>query len=532
MNNTRMARITGAIACVLLFTVFITGCNQQGKQTNARGANMTNVKAEGIKKQAVITYVEYPSKIDPINTYSVTSAGSGIVEKVNYDVGATVNKGDVLYSIDQSSTKAQYNQQQANLAALEANKKSQQSNYEKTNSSTVATLLLNDQKAVDSASAQVKIDTDNLRTVQDSYEPSLKQANENVSQAQLAYSNAQKSYNDNLSLFESGAISKQALDSLKNTLDTAESRFNAANASLEIVKAQQASAVSNANTKLQNDTLALENTKKTLELNRDKVAPETVNAAAAQVAAASAQVNAATAQLQGISVQMDNNMAKSPISGVVSTCNVRVGELSSASKVAFTIIDTSSLIAQTEVPDSMVNKLTVNQAVKLKVSSLNNKQLDGTIYIISPSSDATTKTYTVKVKLNSPDATIRPGMFATIMLPAEKKDNVLTVPNETIVIENGIRYLYTVVDNAVKKAAITAGLSNETITEVSGNNIKEGLLVIIEGQIFLKEGQKVNTAPGQQPSPANQQGQPQNKQGQPDPSKNKAPTDKTKKQGQ
>lgn len=82
-------------------------------------------------------------------------------------------------------------------------------------------------------------------------------------------------------------------------------------------------------------------------------------------------------------------------------------------------------------------------------------------------------------------------MFAKISLPAENKDNILMVPNETIKMENGVNYLYAVDNGVVKKISVETGISNEKFTEVTGK-VQEGIDVITEGQNLLSDGEKIN----------------------------------------
>jgi len=65
------------------------------------------------------------------------------------------------------------------------------------------------------------------------------------------------------------------------------------------------------------------------------------------------------------------------------------------------------------------------------------------------------------------------------------------VPNQAIRMENNVNYLYVVINGIVKKVAVTVGISNNVNTEVAGN-ITEGTDIILEGQSFLNEGEKVN----------------------------------------
>ncbi|MCX7709077.1 MAG: efflux RND transporter periplasmic adaptor subunit [Clostridia bacterium] len=260
--------------------------------------------------------------------------------------------------------------------------------------------------------------------------------------AQIAYNNDKETYEKNKQLFESGAISQKALDDAKQKLD--------------------------------NSTIAL-------NFARDKYNKEHGSG-----------LSAAAAGVQVASAQIQNTIVTSPISGVVSLCNVDVGEIASSAAPAFTVIDDKTMVAELSVPDRMIGKIKKGQKVSLKVNALNDKMLEGTIDSISPAADSKMQTYAVKVKVDNPNSELKSGMFARVILPEEKKENVVVVPNEAVKVENSVPYIYTVINkDTIKKVAVTTGLSNDKVTEIA-SSLKEGDAIITEGQIFLNDGEKVN----------------------------------------
>jgi hypothetical protein len=80
--------------------------------------------------------------------------------------------------------------------------------------------------------------------------------------------------------------------------------------------------------------------------------------------------------------------------------------------------------------------------------------------------------------------------FDEVMLPLESKEGVLSVPNEAILVEDALQYVYIVDSGKVKKTKISTGLSNDKITEVT-EGLSEGASVITEGQSFLNDGEQV-----------------------------------------
>ena len=293
----------------------------------------------------------------------------------------------------------------------------------------------------------------NLAKTSDSgLQQQITSSEQNVAKAQIAYNDAKDNYNKMEKLYDAGAVSKQELDNAKLKYD---------NYSVDLKAAQD-----------------------NLNLLIEKSGPQSTQAAAAQVAQSQAGVNSAQ-------IQLNNATITAPISGVVSAKDVKVGQLASSQSGSVTIIDSSSFIAEISVPDKIIGKVQVGQSVQVSISALENKKVSGVIDKISPNSNSKDNSYTIKVKVDNSNGELTAGMFAKVSLPSENKNNILTVPNEAIKMENNVNYLYLAENGKVKKVSVDTGISNDKVTEINGN-IKEGADVIIEGQNLLSNGDKIN----------------------------------------
>ncbi|OAA83857.1 efflux RND transporter periplasmic adaptor subunit [Clostridium ljungdahlii] len=290
------------------------------------------------------------------------------------------------------------------------------------------------------------------KTKSSGVEQQIVQQQQALSTAQINYDDAKNSYDREQSLYSAGAAPKQDLD--------------------------------NATTKLENAEASLSAAQQNLDLTRQKVGPESVEVA-------QAQVNQAQAGLKSIQSQIDDTVIKSPISGVVSAVNIHQGEITSGSQASVNIVDSSSIMAEVNVPDTMLSKIKVGQSIPVTIPSLSDKKLTGTIDTITPNADSKTQEYLIKVKIPNSDASLTSGMYSKVSFPDQVKNNVMTVPNETIKVENGVSYLFAVRSNKVKKIAVTTGLSNDKVTEITSSNIEAGDRIITSGQTFLNNGDKV-----------------------------------------
>lgn len=290
------------------------------------------------------------------------------------------------------------------------------------------------------------------KTQSSGVEQQIVQQQQALSTAQINYNDAKTNYDRVQSLCSAGASPKQDLDNATTKLSTAEASLSAAQQNLDLI--------------------------------RQKIGPESIEVA-------QAQVNQAQAGLKSIQRQIDDNVLKSPISGVVSAVNIHQGEITSGSQASVTIVDSSSIMAEVNVPDTMLPKIKVGQSISVTIPSLSDKKLTGTIDTITPNADSKTQEYLIKVKIPNSDASLTLGMYSKVSFPDQVKNDVMTVPNETIKVENGVSYLFTVRSNKVKKVAVTTGLSNDKVTEITSSNVESGDRVITSGQTFLNNGDKV-----------------------------------------
>jgi multidrug efflux pump subunit AcrA (membrane-fusion protein) len=306
---------------------------------------------------------------------------------------------------------------------------------------------------LEQAQAGVSAASANLERTSDSgFEQQLLQAEQLVGKLQIQYNTVKDSYDRTQTLYSAEAVSKKELDDAASQYDVI--------------------------------VIDLKNAQDNLNLLKSKSGPQATKAAAAAVEQAQAGVSA-------VQSQINNATITAPIAGVVSEKAVEVGQLASGQSGSVTIIDYSNLTAEINVPDKMLAHIQVGQSVQVNINALSDKKIVGVIDNISPNTSSKNNFYVVKVKIDNSNNEIKSGMFAKISLSAENKSNILMVPNETIKMENGVNYLYTVDNGEVKKISIQTGISNEKFTEITGG-IEGRVDIVTEGQNLLSDGEKVN----------------------------------------
>lgn len=205
----------------------------------------------------------------------------------------------------------------------------------------------------------------------------------------------------------------------------------------------QQQAVSEAQAGLERNRAELENATLEYERNRQlferKVLTEIeFNTAKYALAVARANVKSAQVNLDRARRNLQYTSIEAPIDGIVVERNVDVGQTVAASLSApqlFLIAnDLSQLQILASVDESDIGQIKVEQAVRFSVQAYPNENFSGTVQQVRLQSKTTENvvSYTVVVNVPNPTGKLLPGMTATVEFLTGSARDVLMVPNAAL----------------------------------------------------------------------------------------------------
>jgi HlyD family secretion protein len=293
------------------------------------------------------------------------------------------------------------------------------------------------------------------RTTDSSLGQQTIQAQSSVDQAQVQFDDAKSLYDKNKKLYDGGVISKQTFDSI-------DAKFKSASIQLDAAK-------------------------NSLKMLQDKSGPQSTQVVSAQADQAKAQADLAKSQL-------DNAVVRSPSDGVVFMRNVEPGELVGNSTIAFVVIDSRSVLAEADVPDTVVGTVTRGQKIDAVIPTLGTDPLEGIVDSISPAADPRTGLYAVKIKFANPTGGIKAGMLARVRFPVKTAAGVLAVPNSAVFTDAGSEYVFIAENGVARKRQVEIGMADASDTEIT-QGVSEGDFAVVDGQSFLNDGDRIAIAP-------------------------------------
>ena len=268
------------------------------------------------------------------------------------------------------------------------------------------------------------------------------------------------------SLDVSYSLNQTTIDSYKSAVSTA--RSNITNAISSVTASKDALATSQSTLRLAEENLLL--------LKAGTV-PE-------QIRAQEFRVKQAEANVSNYEAELLKSTIVSPISGVVTLQDAKVGEVVTQGVVLIKVISDSKYEISVNLPEADIAKVRVGNEIKITLDAYRDGvEFKAVVSKIEPAETVIdgVSTYKTTLQFTEQDERIRSGMTANADILAATRDNVLIVPVRAIINKDSKKYVKILVDEESgeqREAEVATGLrgSDGNIEILSG--ISEGDLVI------------------------------------------------------
>jgi membrane fusion protein, multidrug efflux system len=224
----------------------------------------------------------------------------------------------------------------------------------------------------------------------------------------------------------------------------------------------------------------------------DLVVPQTVDDA-------KAKLDVARANQERNDTLLSFTKITAPFSGVITKRLVDPGAFIPAATsgtaaqnaALLTVADYEVVRVQVAIPEPEVPFITEGLPVKVAVDELQGRTFDGAITRYSHALDNATKTMLAEIEVPNAKHELRPGMYATVVISVEHKDDALLVPADALIVEKTKNSVFVVADNKAKKLPVKIGFSDPDFVEIL-DGLPPGRPVVTVGKQNLNDGQPVN----------------------------------------
>lgn len=277
-----------------------------------------------------------------------------------------------------------------------------------------------------------------------------------------------KSFLDKMALIVNGLaansnLSQTTIDKWKTDISGARVNINTAISNL-----------SGAQSSIRTSEATLKTAQGNLQSAQDQLTLKKAPARDGDIAVYKAQVKQAEASAQNIIAQMGKKQIHSPINGVMTALNSKVGSIAGANEAVLSLISLDTLQIESYVPEKSIPFIKVGNQASVTLDAYGGEALF-TAQVISIDPAETLRdgvsTYRVKLQFVDRDERIKSGMTANVLITTQKKSNTIAVPQGIIINKDGKKFVQ------VKEGAVVGDRKVETgsISSLGQIEITSGL---------------------------------------------------------
>ena len=190
-------------------------------------------------------------------------------------------------------------------------------------------------------------------------------------------------------------------------------------------------------------------------------------------------VESAKAGLNLSETALQKSKVLSPVDGMISKKNVKVGSLAQMGESLFEIVQINPLKIEMAIPEEYMSQVSRGQKVEVSTSSMPGKIFIASINKISPEADKATRTLKVIASLPNPGGIIKANLSVDCKIQLSQKRKIILIPKEALIIDEELNKTFIYILDREKSRIIRKAVKAEppagenSIYEIQPEDLKE-----------------------------------------------------------
>ncbi len=426
-------------------TGFLSACggSKAANANNTANANTAPTNVETKTAQAIVknlpTYFEATGTLASDAQTDVAPTVGGKITAVNFDIGSYVQKGSVLVQLDARDAQIRLEQAQATVQQAESNVQQAQAQVEATRA------------AVRQNQARLGLTEGSNFDIQTFSQVRASKAQLELAEKELARAER---------LLESGDIARNIYDQRKSQRDQ--------------IRAQLDESLSTA----------------AVAVAAIRTAQSQVNTAQSAVGTARSAADAARTQIAAAQKAINDATIYAPISGYISERTADLGEFASTTNKVATIVRTSVLRMQIDVPEQSIGVVKSGQGISLQTTAFPDRSFNGVVTRIAPNLNATSRSLAVEAEVENGEGLLKPGQFATVRIAQSAPKPSVMIPASAIKVDGETNKVFIIKDGRAEERIVKTGVLENDLIEIQ-QGIQENESVAVANVAQLYDGVSV-----------------------------------------
>jgi multidrug efflux pump subunit AcrA (membrane-fusion protein) len=170
-----------------------------------------------------------------------------------------------------------------------------------------------------------------------------------------------------------------------------------------------------------------------------------------------------------------------PVSGVVDSRAVTVGDAVEPNTELFHLVDLSKVIVVALIYEEDVGKVKLGQTARISALGYPELQFSGEVTFMGLELDPAARTLPVWIAVDNPERKLRVGMFTTVSLVLAENSDLLAVPKEAVLEEGGEKFVFVQTGDTFNRVDVQTGVADDRFIEIKAGLVP-GDNVVIAGQ--------------------------------------------------
>ncbi|WP_051484244.1 efflux RND transporter periplasmic adaptor subunit [Rhizobium sp. CF080] len=231
-----------------------------------------------------------------------------------------------------------------------------------------------------------------------------------------------------------------------------------------------------------------------------EVAQARLNAAKQAVTVGESDIKVVEAQLDDVDLKLARTGVKTPVAGVISVRNAKVGAIASGTgNPLFTIIKDGAIELVADLSETDIQKIKAGQKAIVTVAG-GKVKIEGKVRLVSPTVDAVTRLGAVHIVIDD-ESGARAGMYGSAEIIIAET-NALALPLSAVTTGRTGSTARKVEDNVVKQVKIETGIQDGGFVQVV-SGLDAGDMVVAKAGAFVRDGDKIAPVPAEPAAIAN-----------------------------
>ncbi len=213
---------------------------------------------------------------------------------------------------------------------------------------------------------------------------------------------------------------------------------------------------------------------------------------AERIAQGQAEYQAAKAEVARMQYDINRSQVRAPFDGFVVTKDTEIGQWLDVGDPVMTLIELDPARVSVALPERFIAQVRLGMAASVQLDAFPGRQWQGMITQVIPQATES-RTFPVVVDVPNPEAQIKSGSFARVVLTIGELQAALLVPKDAIVTQGPRQIVYAIRDGKAAPVPVQRSTFYQGFAVVAGA-LKAGEQVVVRGNERLRPGQPVRVA--------------------------------------